>query len=85
MCASVVLLPPPAQVDVGDKIKLGRVLALKQGDSFQVGRPYLDDVDIEAEIIEELRGPKVRGAVLRGFWCGQQRHLQHTGWQLRNA
>lgn len=51
----------PRQVDVGDTIKLGRVLALKQGDSFTVGKPYLDSVNVEAEVLEELRGPKVRG------------------------
>lgn len=45
---------------VGDKIRLGRVLALKQGDNFTVGKPYLEDVNIEAEVLEELRGPKVR-------------------------
>eukprot|EP00775_Hariotina_reticulata_P009764 gene9764-9921_t len=48
------------QVDVGDTIRLGRVLALKRGDEFNVGRPYLEDVNIEAEVVEELRGPKVR-------------------------
>ncbi|KAF6263501.1 plastid/chloroplast ribosomal protein L21 [Scenedesmus sp. NREL 46B-D3] len=47
------------QVDVGDKIRLGRVLALKQGDSFTVGKPYLEDVAVEAEVLEELRGPKL--------------------------
>jgi hypothetical protein len=49
-----------SQVDVGDKIRLGRVLALKQGDSFTVGKPYLENVAVEAEVLEELRGPKVR-------------------------
>lgn len=46
-------------MSVGDKIRLGRVLALKQGDNFTVGKPYLEDVNIEAEVLEELRGPKV--------------------------
>ncbi|KAF8065499.1 rplU [Scenedesmus sp. PABB004] len=47
------------QVAVGDKIRLGRVLALKQGDSFTVGKPYLEGVTVEAEVLEELRGPKI--------------------------
>jgi ribosomal protein L21 len=57
-------------VDVGDKIRLGRVLALKQGGEFTVGKPYLENVAVEAEVLEELRGPKVR---LRG--C-----VQGSGW-----
>lgn len=47
------------QVSVGDKIRLGRVLALKQGDNFTVGKPYLEDVNIEAEVLEQFRGPKI--------------------------
>eukprot|EP00877_Chromochloris_zofingiensis_P006108 jgi/Chrzof1/1750/Cz10g19180.t1 len=47
------------QADVGSKIKFGRVLALKSEGNFTVGQPYLDNVAVEAEILEELRGPKV--------------------------
>jgi ribosomal protein L21 len=36
------------------------VLALKQGGEFTVGKPYLENVAVEAEVLEELRGPKVR-------------------------
>eukprot|EP00879_Flechtneria_rotunda_P006901 GHRR01007247.1.p1 GENE.GHRR01007247.1~~GHRR01007247.1.p1 ORF type:complete len:304 (+),score=96.61 GHRR01007247.1:118-912(+) len=57
------------QVDVGDKIRLGRVLALKQGDNFTVGRPYLENVNIEAEVLEELRGPKVGALGVRRRCC----------------
>jgi ribosomal protein L21 len=35
------------------------VLAHKAGGEFKVGQPYLDNVAVEAEILEELRGPKV--------------------------
>jgi ribosomal protein L21 len=47
------------KADVGSKIKFGRVLALKKDGKFNVGTPYLESVGIEAEILEELRGPKV--------------------------
>uniref|UniRef100_A0A7R9V6Y4 Plastid ribosomal protein L21 n=1 Tax=Chlamydomonas euryale TaxID=1486919 RepID=A0A7R9V6Y4_9CHLO len=47
------------KADVGAKIKFGRVLALKNEDKLTVGMPYLDTVNVEAEIVEELRGPKV--------------------------
>lgn len=47
------------QAEVGSKIKFGRVLALKKDGKLSVGMPYLENVTIEAEVIEELRGPKV--------------------------
>ncbi|KXZ51088.1 hypothetical protein GPECTOR_14g71 [Gonium pectorale] len=47
------------KADVGSKIQFGRVLALKHDGKLTVGKPYLSNVAVEAEIIEELRGPKV--------------------------
>lgn len=47
------------KADVGSKIKFGRILFAKQDGKFSVGQPYLEKVNIEAEIIEELRGPKL--------------------------
>lgn len=44
---------------MGDTIRLGRVLAHKADGEFKVGQPYLENVAVEAEILEELRGPKV--------------------------
>jgi large subunit ribosomal protein L21 len=43
----------------GDVVSFGRVLAVKDDEVFHVGRPYVEDVTVEAEIIEELKGPKV--------------------------
>lgn len=47
------------KADVGARIKFGRVLALKHEGKLSVGMPYLEKVNVEAEVIEELRGPKV--------------------------
>eukprot|EP00199_Chlamydomonas_sp_CCMP681_P003059 CAMPEP_0119104218 /NCGR_PEP_ID=MMETSP1180-20130426/2483_1 /TAXON_ID=3052 ORGANISM="Chlamydomonas cf sp, Strain CCMP681" /NCGR_SAMPLE_ID=MMETSP1180 /ASSEMBLY_ACC=CAM_ASM_000741 /LENGTH=159 /DNA_ID=CAMNT_0007088907 /DNA_START=13 /DNA_END=492 /DNA_ORIENTATION=- len=47
------------KADVGSRIKFGRVLAMKQDGKLTVGRPYLEKVNVEAEVLEELRGPKV--------------------------
>ena len=47
------------KADVGSKIQFGRVLALKHDGKLTVGKPYLSNVAIEAEVIEELRAPKV--------------------------
>lgn len=43
----------------GDVVSFGRVLAVKDEEVFHVGRPYVEDVTVEAEIIEEFKGPKV--------------------------
>jgi large subunit ribosomal protein L21 len=44
----------------GAKIKFGRVLALKKdGGKLSVGAPYVEGAAVEAEVLEELRGPKV--------------------------
>ncbi|KAI8464559.1 MAG: plastid ribosomal protein L21 [Monoraphidium minutum] len=47
------------QVETGSKIRFGRVLALKQDGKFTVGAPYLEGAAVEAEVLEELKGPKV--------------------------
>jgi ribosomal protein L21 len=52
-------------VEVGDTIRLGRVLAHKADGEFKVGQPYLENVAVEAEIMEEFRGPKVRHDTVR--------------------
>ena len=43
----------------GSKIKFGRVLAVKKEGTLHVGRPFLESASIEADILEETRGPKV--------------------------
>jgi len=47
------------KAEPGSKIRLGRVLAVRDAGKFTVGAPYLEDVAVEAEVLEELRGPKV--------------------------
>ena len=47
------------KADVGSRIKFGRVLALKKEGKLSVGAPYLENVNVEAEVVEELRGPKI--------------------------
>ena len=47
------------KADVGSTIKFGRVLAIKSGPKLTVGMPYLETVNVEAEVQEELRGPKI--------------------------
>jgi len=43
----------------GSKIELGRVLAARNKEDFMIGQPYLQNVTVEAEVVEEMKGPKV--------------------------
>ncbi len=47
------------QAEPGSRIRFPRVLAMKNDGNFEVGRPYLDNVRVEAEIIEDFKAPKV--------------------------
>lgn len=47
------------QAEPGSTIRFGRVLASKEDGKFTAGRPYLDNITVEAEILEELKGEKV--------------------------
>lgn len=47
------------QAEPGQTIKLGRVLAVKQGGKLSVGEPYLEEAVVKAEIVEDLKGPKL--------------------------
>ena len=47
------------QASPGSKIQLRRVVGCKADGQFSCGAPYLDNVVVEADVIEDLRGPKV--------------------------
>uniref|UniRef100_A0A061S9D8 Large subunit ribosomal protein L21 n=1 Tax=Tetraselmis sp. GSL018 TaxID=582737 RepID=A0A061S9D8_9CHLO len=47
------------QAEPGSKVQLGRVIAHRDGGNFTIGKPYLEGVKVEAEILEEFKGPKV--------------------------
>merc|ERR1739848_168268 len=46
------------QISVGQKFHFGRVLAFKFGGELIVGKPWLERVFVEAEIIEEFQDDK---------------------------
>eukprot|EP01023_Acetabularia_acetabulum_P034530 TRINITY_DN3241_c0_g1_i5.p1 TRINITY_DN3241_c0_g1~~TRINITY_DN3241_c0_g1_i5.p1 ORF type:complete len:184 (-),score=22.50 TRINITY_DN3241_c0_g1_i5:485-1036(-) len=47
------------QAEPGSRISFGRVLAIKKDGDFHVGQPYLTAATVQAEILEEFKGPKV--------------------------
>ena len=44
---------------VGDRVELKPVLAVRADSSFRVGRPDLSGASVAAEIVQHRRGPKV--------------------------
>jgi large subunit ribosomal protein L21 len=45
--------------EVGQQIELNEVLMLSDGDQIRLGQPYLGDISVNAEIIDQFRGKKV--------------------------
>ena len=43
----------------GQKITVDKVLLFSDGTQTKIGRPYLKDVEVKAEIVAHTRGPKV--------------------------
>jgi len=68
-------------------VQFGRVLAHKADGAFVAGQPYLENVRVEAEILEELKGPKlivrlapVLGATSDPPECCGAAHGPHAHW-----
>ena len=45
--------------EAGQKIELGRVLALNDGTGLKIGLPVVEGAKVVAEVVEEYRAPKV--------------------------
>lgn len=45
--------------EVGDKIALSDVLMVADGEAVTVGRPLVDGVHVDAEIVDQGRSPKI--------------------------
>lgn len=43
----------------GDTLVFDRVLAVRNGDQFQLGRPLLDAAKVTAEVVGVIQGPKL--------------------------
>ncbi len=44
----------------GDTLTFDQVLLVSDGDTIAVGRPYLEGASLTAEVVEHLRGPKLK-------------------------
>lgn len=56
------------KAEVGSTIKFGRVLAVKSTDGkLHVGKPWMEKVSVEAEIVQELKDDKVSPRAVRAL------------------
>ena len=44
----------------GDKVKFDKILLVGEGDSVKIGTPYLKDSQVEAEVLKQGRGGKIK-------------------------
>ncbi len=47
------------EAEVGSKVILDKVLAMKDENKLEVGKPYLENVKVEATVLENGKGPKL--------------------------
>ena len=44
----------------GAKVKFDKILLIGEGDSVRIGEPYLKDGEVEAEVLKQGRGNKIK-------------------------
>jgi len=47
-------------LDVGDTVTFDRVLMVGEGGGVRIGQPYVEGSSVEAEVLEQGRGGKIR-------------------------
>lgn len=47
------------EVEAGDAVDFDKVLVVSDDDNFEVGKPYIENASVKAEVIENGKGPKV--------------------------
>ncbi|MBD3348210.1 MAG: 50S ribosomal protein L21 [Candidatus Eisenbacteria bacterium] len=50
---------PRVGADVGEKLEIDEVLAVRKGDDLNVGTPLLEGVSVSAEVVKHGQGKKV--------------------------
>jgi large subunit ribosomal protein L21 len=45
--------------NIGDHIYLNKILFLRKNNAIQIGKPFLEESQIPAKIIQQVKGPKI--------------------------
>jgi large subunit ribosomal protein L21 len=51
---------PRLKGNPGDKLTFDQVMLVSDGDKITVGRPFLPGASLTAEVVDHIRGPKLR-------------------------
>ena len=80
------------KAEVGSNFMLDQVLLTVDGDSVEIGAPYLENVSVAAKVIEHIKGDKIRVAKFKakaryrkvqGF-RSQLTKVEITGWSQKS-
>ncbi len=63
----------------GTKINIERVLLVKEGADIKLGKPYLSDFKISAEVISHPKGPKIKVSKYKA----KSRYQKETGFRAK--
>ncbi|MBI2009654.1 MAG: 50S ribosomal protein L21 [Candidatus Chisholmbacteria bacterium] len=59
------LLLPRLDVKEQNQVSFAEVLLLAQGESVEIGKPYLKNVTVTAQVVDHLKGKKIRVATYK--------------------
>jgi large subunit ribosomal protein L21 len=45
--------------EIGEKVDLEKVLLFVDGDDVSIGKPYIEEMKVEASVVEQVKGPKI--------------------------
>ena len=63
------------EMGVGETVKFDQVLMLRQGGKFKMGKPFIEGAAVEAEIVSQYRGEKIRIIKFKR----RKHHMKHQG------
>lgn len=65
-------------VAAGDKVKFDKILMVGEGESVKIGTPYVEGSQVEAEVVKQGRGDKIKIVKFnrRKHYKKQQGHRQ---------
>ncbi len=63
------------ELGVGETIKFDQVLMIRQDGKFTLGKPLVEGVTVEAEVLSQYRGEKIRIIKFKR----RKHHMKHQG------